>query len=295
MSHLSLQKDGSEHFAIKSVKCCYCGTDHGKVVREQESYRMIKCANCNFVYLNPRPSAEDLCEYYQHHYLPRDPESVGMWHCMMKAVFHKAANQIEKYHTKGKVLDVGCGFGFFLQEMKRRGWDVTGLEVSLPGICYARDTLKLPVHCNTFEEADLPENHYDVVSAFYVIEHAYNPLIFLKKIHSLLKPKGIVVLRYPHTYLLERLLTILGVENNVYDIPFHLSDFSPHSVEQFLIRAGFSNCSHFIGGFTMPDKFTHKMSSIIFGTVSEVLFHFSFKTYLMPGVSKNIIAQKTSP
>jgi SAM-dependent methyltransferase len=255
---------------------------------------MIKCRNCNFIYLNPRPSTQDLRAFYQQGYLPDDPESIENWRCMMKGVYRTAVGHIEKYCRKGKVLDIGCGFGFFLQELKQKSWEVTGLDMSLSGISYARETLKLPVHCAWFEETEFPENHFDVVAAFYVIEHAYNPVEFLKKIHRVLKPKGIVLLRYPHTYSLERLLTSIGIENNAYDIPFHLSDFSPPTIERFLIKTGFSDCRHFLGGFTLPEKFSHKMGSSIFGIVAEALYYVSNKTYLMPGVSKSVIAIKPS-
>jgi len=292
MLHSSLQREHSECFTVKSIQCCYCGNTWGDTLRGLGPYRMMKCSHCGFIYLTPRPTEEDLRTYYRHHYLPQDPGSIDKWSRMMRAVFLKAADQIEKHCTRGRVLDIGCGFGFFLKEMRERGWEVTGLEMSLSGISYARNTFKLPVLFTEFEKADLPEGHFDVIAAFYVIEHAYNPLLFLQRVHALLKPKGVVILRYPHTHLLEYLLTLLGIENNVYDIPFHLSDFSPQTIERFLIKAGFSDCRHFIGGHTLPEKYLHRVSSSIFGTIAEILFQLSFKTYLLPGVSKSIIARK---
>jgi SAM-dependent methyltransferase len=213
---------------------------------------------------------------------------------MMNRVFDNAADHIERYGTKGAILDVGCGFGFFLHHMKQKGWEVAGLELSLSGIHYAREELKISVVDTPFEQADLPKEYFDVITLFYVIEHTYDPLSFLKKIHTLLKPRGIIFLRYPHTTFVERLLTSLGIENNLYDIPFHLSDFTPLTIERFLIKAGFSNCEHFIGGYTLPQKFSHKMSSVIFGFLAEAVFQLSFKVCLLPGVSKSIIAQKNS-
>ena len=115
---------------------------------------------------------------------------------------------------------------------------------------------------------------------------------FLKKIHRVLKPQGIVLLRYPHTYLLERFLAFFNIDNNVYDIPFHLSDFSPPTIERFLVKTGFSDCKHFLGGFTLPERLLHKVASSLFGIIAKTLFNVSNKTYLMPGVSKNVIAKK---
>lgn len=294
MSRLSLQRKDTAWFAAQHVQCSYCGTAEGKTLRKREPYRMIRCTHCNFVYLNPRPLEEELKKYYQHSYLPQGPSEIQRWSKMMNRVFDNAADHIERYGTKGAILDVGCGFGFFLHHMKQKGWEVAGLELSLSGIHYAREELKISVVDTPFEQADLPKEYFDVITLFYVIEHTYDPLSFLKKIHTLLKPRGIIFLRYPHTTFVERLLTSLGIENNLYDIPFHLSDFTPLTIERFLIKAGFSNCEHFIGGYTLPQKFSHKMSSVIFGFLAEAVFQLSFKVCLLPGVSKSIIAQKNS-
>ena len=292
MSYLQLCKKNIDTFTAIQVSCSYCGADEGNILKKIGPYSIQCCSGCGFVYLNPRPSEEDLSAYYQEHYLPQDDNSIQAWKEMMRSVFSKAAEVIERTKPKGTLLDIGCGFGFFLQEMQYRGWEVTGIELSAPGISYARDVLCANVYQSSLEQTDFPNNCYDVITAFYVIEHSYDPIIFLKKIHSLLKPGGIVLLRYPHTRPLGCLLKSIRLQNNVYDIPFHLSDFSPLTIERFLLKAGFTNCEHFIGGYTLPEKLSDRLWSIICGTIAESLFFLSFQKYLMPGVSKNVIAQK---
>ena len=94
---------------------------------------------------------------------------------MMKPVFHRAANLLQQYRRDGRLLDVGTGFGFFLAEMKKRGWEATGVEISKKAMDYARDILGLTIHPGPLEKVSFPDNHFDAVTGFYVIEHLPQP------------------------------------------------------------------------------------------------------------------------
>ncbi len=288
-------KKGIDLFSVVQVSCFCCGSSHARCIRAMKPYRMVQCDVCGFVYLNPRPAEESLRSYYESHYLPHDPETIDLWNRMMKNVFSDAADRLTRVCGSGSVLDIGCGYGLFLKEMRNRGWEVTGLEISRSGADYARKALSLPVYESTLEDCAFPREQFDAISAFYVVEHAFNPLRFIQKIHTLLKPGGIVLLRYPHSTPLNRLLGILKISNNVYDIPFHLSDFSPRTIELFLLKAGFSGCRHFIGGYTIPYTFVNKISSIVSGGLAEYLYAATFGQFLLPGVSKTVTAVSSAP
>jgi SAM-dependent methyltransferase len=157
---------------------------------------------------------------------------------------------------------------------------------------YARDRLAVNVYPGPLERAGLPEGHFDVVTAFYVVEHLPDPITFLKECHRVLKPGGLLLLRYPHTTPIKNLLRLLGIENRLYDLPAHLSDFSPETIQRLLAKGGFDSCVHFIGGYTLPESLGKRVSSSFFGNLSEVLFHLSGKKFLLPGVSKTVLTFK---
>ena len=211
---------------------------------------------------------------------------------MMKSIFKRAALLLQRYKKKGKLLDVGSGFGFFLLEMKQRGWEVEGVEVSQKAIDYARNVLSVPVHPGPLETIGFPENYFDGVSAFYVIEHLPHPMAFLKECQRILKPGGIFLARYPHTTPIKNFLRFLRVENRLYDLPAHLSDFSPETIESCLRRIGFERCKHIIGGYTLPASPGKRMASSFFGNLSEALYFLSRERILFPGVSKTVFAFK---
>jgi SAM-dependent methyltransferase len=278
---------------MEVIDCPLCGGPESFPLRQEGSFQMVRCSSCQFIYLNPRPTSEFLLRFYQD-YLPENGSSIKAWQRMMEPVFKKAANLIQQYKEKGGLLDVGSGFGFFLAEMKNRGWDVTGIEISQKAMDYARDVLGLTIHPGPLEKANFPDNYFDAVTGFYVIEHLPYPMVFLRECHRILKPGGLLLLRYPHTTPIKNLLQIFGIKNRLYDLPAHLSDFSPKMIQRCLERIGFGKCQHLIGGYTFPGDPGKRTASILFGSLSEALFYLSGKRFLLPGVSKTILAFKSN-
>ena len=252
---------------------------------------MVRCPSCQFIFLNPRPTADSLFRFYQK-YLPEDGASIESWERMMSPVFHRAAYLLGQYKRSGRLLDVGTGFGFFLSEMKKRGWETAGVEISRTATEYGRDVLGLTIFPGPLEKADFPDRHFEAVTAFYVIEHLSQPMDFLRECYRILKPGGLLLLRYPHTTPIKSLLKFFGIKNRLYDLPAHLSDFSPKMIQDCLERIGFEKCQHLIGGYTLPADLGKRISSVLFGCFAEAFFFLSGKKFLFPGVSKTILAFK---
>ncbi len=278
-------------FEMEEIDCPVCKGSRGDPLHPEGSFHMVRCPSCQFVFLNPRPTAESLHHFYQQ-YLPEEESSIESWERMMTPVFHRAANLIKQYKGSGRLLDVGTGFGFFLVEMKKRGWEVAGIEISQKAMNYAKDVLGLTIFAGPLEKAEFPDKHFDAVTGFYVVEHLSRPMTFLKECHRILKPGGLLLLRYPHTTPIKNLLQLLGIRNRLYDLPAHLSDFSPKIIQRCLGRIGFEKCEHSIGGYTLPSDLGKRISSILFGSFAEALFSLSGHRLLFPGVSKTVLAFK---
>jgi len=276
---------------MEEIDCPFCGGPEKVLLHREDSFQMVRCSSCQSIYLNPRPTRQSLLHFYQH-YLPENDSSIEAWQRMMQSAFKRAAILLQRYKEKGKLLDVGSGFGFFLAEMKQRGWEVEGVEVSRKAVDYARNVLSVPVHPGPLETIDFPENHFDVVSTFYVIEHLPHPMAFLKECQRILKPGGMFLARYPHTTPIKNLLSFLGIKNQLYDLPAHLSDFSPESIQRCLEKVGLQGCQHLIGGYTLPGTSGKRVASLLFGSFAEALFFLSGKKFLFPGVSKTVLAFK---
>ena len=174
---------------LVEISCPFCNQSETIPFHREGVFQMVKCASCQFVYLNPRPTEQALLEFYQD-YLPRETSSIEGWKKMMGPIFRRSAHLIKRFKDKGKLLDVGTGFGFFLAEMKRQGWEGEGIEISRKGMNYGREVLKLTVHPGPLEEIGFPEKAFDVVTGFYVIEHLPYPMAFLRECYRILKPGG---------------------------------------------------------------------------------------------------------
>ncbi len=278
-------------FEMEEVDCPVCQGSRGDPLHQEGSFQMVRCPSCQFIFLNPRPTAESLDQFYQQ-YLPEEEASIEAWKKMMKPVFRRAAHRVHQYRRRGRLLDVGTGFGFFPAEMKDKGWEAAGVEISKKAIDYARDALGLTIFPGPLERVAFPDGDFDAVTAFYVIEHLSHPMTFLKECWRILKPGGLLLLRYPHTTPIKNFLRFLGIKNRLYDLPAHLSDFSPGVIQQCLESIGFEKCQHTIGGYTLPSDLGKRISSVLFGSFSEAVFHLSGKKVLFPGVSKTVVAFK---
>ena len=277
----------------KLEPCILCHGSRFRIIHRKGRWRYIRCLKCRLVSLHPRPTKPETISYYDG-YLPFNPQEISKWEVMMRPVVEKSARLIESEIKggAGKLLDIGCGYGFFLGEMKSRGWQVQGIEISNVGRQYARDKWGVQVHSQALEDLALSENFFDVVTLFYVLEHVVDPKALLKKVNYILKPGGLVLLRWPHTTPIVRLLGPLSKRLDLYHTPYHLYDFTPKTMKMLLTQSGFKNVKTMIKGHTLPPRRVGRWSSIITGLMGEALYHLSRGKILFPGVSKITLAEK---
>jgi 2-polyprenyl-3-methyl-5-hydroxy-6-metoxy-1,4-benzoquinol methylase len=280
-----------EETGVEWIACPLCAATRAKKKHQEGDYVMVRCLQCGFIYQNPRPSEEERLQSYQH-YLPQGTAEIEAWGRMMEPIFTKAADLIEHAMPKGRLLDVGTGYGFFPALMHGRGWKVMGLEASAAGARYGQERWGFPILAQPWEKASFPKKEFNVVTAFYVIEHLPDPLAFLREVHRILQPGGIILLRYPHTTPIKDILSLMRIENHLYHLPYHLCDFSPASLHRALATTGFARIKTVIGGFTAPPHPTGQWAGIIFGNLAEIVYQVSGGIIILPGVSKTTIARK---
>ena len=279
----------------KFEPCILCHGSKFRIVHRKGRWRYIRCLECRLVSLHPRPTGPETISRYDV-YLPFDRKEISKWKVMMRPVVEKSARLIESEIKggPGKLLDIGCGYGFFLGEMKSRGWQVEGIEISNGGRQYAREKWGVHVHSQALEELSLSQNSFDVVSLFYVIEHVVDPKALLRKVNNILKPQGLVLLRWPNTTPIVRFLGPISKRLDLYHTPYHLYDFTPKNMKMLLDQSGFKKVKTMVKGHTLPPQREGRWSSIITGLMGEALYHRSHGKILFPGVSKTTLAEKAA-
>jgi 2-polyprenyl-3-methyl-5-hydroxy-6-metoxy-1,4-benzoquinol methylase len=163
----------------------------------------------------------------------------------------------------GRLLDMGCGLGFFLKAMAPyTNWEAYGCEISPVAVRYARETLGLTnVICSRLEEADLPHSSFDLITMWDVIDHIPRPDPLLRRCHTLLKEGGVCFMRTPNVIiqllrarLKQRLLRMQpGVA--YLQARDHAHHYSMSSIRKLLERNGFSRVRfvHLHPVQTVPD------------------------------------------
>lgn len=276
---------------IQSSPCILCGADRFQIILIKDRWHYRECGHCRLVALHPRPTIQTLMHNYDA-YLPEDDPAISQWEKLVKPVINVSAELIAtRSQSSGRLLDVGCGYGFFMERMRRAGWSVEGIEVSPTGRRYAHQRWGFNVHAQPLEELDLPHNHYDVVTLFYVIEHVDDPIQVLNNVKRVLKPGGLIVLRWPHTTPIVKLLGPWADRLDLYHTPYHLYDFSPSSMTRLLKSTGFRGIETVIGGYTHPHHRLSRGAAAVFGRLAQALFAASSGRWLLPGVSKTTLAR----
>jgi 2-polyprenyl-3-methyl-5-hydroxy-6-metoxy-1,4-benzoquinol methylase len=103
----------------------------------------------------------------------------------------------ELFPQKGRLLDIGCATGVFLDMASKQGLEVEGLEVSRDLAAYARDNFGLKVHCLDLAKDSLDSPPFDVITLFDLIEHIPNVNKMIKGCRNNLSDEGILIIRTP--------------------------------------------------------------------------------------------------
>jgi 2-polyprenyl-3-methyl-5-hydroxy-6-metoxy-1,4-benzoquinol methylase len=228
----------------KSSRCPLCSGDQARVIFTKQGFTIVKCSTCNLVYVaNPPTDSEirDMYSFSSGYHIELAQEGA-----VARAKFSAAAQRyirlIEKHRQGGRILDVGCSFGAFLEVAREGGWETYGVEISDDTASLAR-ARGLNVVTGTLADGPLPTSSVDVVTLWDVLEHVRDPVGSLRLANAILGPGGIIGLSTPNVDGVFPRLSLLSARvAGVWphpEPPFHLVQFSKKTIKRSLQRAGF--------------------------------------------------------
>lgn len=185
------------------IPCNLCGSEDRKPYCPENGLGLMQCQQCGFVYVSPRPAAEELYALYGETYFHNDESGVVGYadyindEANIRRTAQRRLKHLERYISPGKLLDVGCATGFFIHEAQQRGWTVEGLDVSAFGVDYAKTHFQLTAHHGPLTALDLPAEAYDLVTMWDVIEHVPDPRAYVQHAAGLLRSGGVISLATP--------------------------------------------------------------------------------------------------
>ncbi len=234
---------------MEYVRCNNCGADDTRPVAVIDNLHIVRCRRCGLTYVNPRYEQSALQEiytesYYDHDGIVNGLEFFGYEDYLadeenIKLTFAGRLRTIHKYVTPGRLLDVGCATGFFIDLARERGWQVVGTEVSQFSAAYARDKLGLDVRLGTLTSLGLEPESFDTVTMWDVLEHVTDPMAELKEVSRVLRTGGILSIITPDAGSI--VARLLGDRWEEYRrVREHVYFFSRKTIAEMLRQAGFS-------------------------------------------------------
>lgn len=210
----------------------------------------MSCQHCQLVFFTPRPHPEELRKFYDTlAYREGYEQSPMVGQTFAQARYHQLNSIIKKFAphlltlSSRRMLDIGCGVGDLLKLAAQDGWTVTGTEISAQAAAKANAYLQNQVLVGELSSLKLPENSYDLITIYHVIEHLLDPVDILVKIHRLLKPQGMVLVETPNMGSLGARLR--GKRWSQITPPEHITYFNPSSLRYALQQAEFASIAVF--------------------------------------------------
>lgn len=226
---------------MEHVKCDLCGSDDTSLLftardmnqSKKGLFNVVRCQKCGLVYVNPRPAKKEIGKFYPKTYFWGPAAANGD----IDKYQYEKMEKIKRIKKVGKILDVGCGAGYFLAVAKENGWGTHGIEVSKIAASYAREKFGIDVFVGELREAGYPDEYFDVVTLWHVLAHLPDPSETLAEVNRVLKKDGLLVLTVPN---------IGGFQAKIFkefwfhlDVPRHLYFFELGTLKQMLGKSGF--------------------------------------------------------
>lgn len=228
---------------VELVRCCICD-EPGERVHDLDPFALVRCPRCTLHFISPRLRPEALQRLYddvtyfeggvygdQRRWSPamvlQRAWTAGRLRLVERAARRRPGGR--------RLLEVGAGYGLFLDAARDRGYEVTGVELSRTASTHARDVLGLDVYSSQLEDAPL-DGPFDVVVAWDTIEHVPDPLAFLRTVRSLLADDGVLVFSTP--YVTSVPARLLGTRWWTLKPTEHIWHFSPATHALLAARAG---------------------------------------------------------
>jgi len=232
----------------KTVKCNLCSADNYKVIYRSniagieptvKDYvstvnkygffnRLVSCKHCGLVYMNPRDVG--VKDFYKK---VVDNAYIESWE-ERAATFRNHLKILKKYKKENaKLLDIGCYAGIFPSIAQKEGYGVTGIEPSEWAAEFAKEKRDIEILKGCWDEVDLPQDNFDIVTMWDIVEHLENPSTCFNQVHKWLKKGGILAVS---THNIKGVFARLAGKKYPWLMRFHLYHFEPKTLRALLTK-----------------------------------------------------------
>ncbi len=236
--------------------CLVCKSNNIKqLANYYESKGLIKCKKCGFVFMEQIPTIDEFDAHYKTYSYASEqylsPLTIERYNLLL--------DEFEQYRKTNKLLDVGCGMGYFLIQAKKRGWEVYGTEYSETAVAICEKE-GVEMRKGQLTPELFTNESFDVITSFEVLEHINNPNEELQLIHQFLRKDGLFYCTTPNFNSLMRYY--LKSDYDVITYPEHLSYYIKKTLNRMITQNGFRKVKFLSTGISITRiKTSKKMSN----------------------------------
>jgi SAM-dependent methyltransferase len=206
--------------------------------RNKGSWRIVQCTECALVRQDPVPSGDELAAFYPNDYysFSHESRSASPTGQLLRRFLYPQGMREDWTLTPGRMIDLGCGDGWVLDQYSERGWTALGVEPSEraaeAGRSQGREILAGAIEAQQLEPAT-----FDLVRSNHSFEHIPNPGDVLDAVARALKPGGRLVIGVPNTKSLA--FRLFRSKWYYLGAPVHTYGYNPSNLTMLLRRHGF--------------------------------------------------------
>lgn len=238
-----MQSIGMDNLEISCCPLCGSLKTYDNTSYDLAPYKVVRCQKCHLWYLSPRLKESEMMKLYSDDsYFGRDDEhgysSYEAQQESLKRTFRRFLAQLkENGYAGGSLLEVGCGYGYLLEEAKPYFSRRVGTDYSMEAVEQAS---KICDQVTLGGVDDVPSGEtFDIIITVGVIEHIYSPVEFVKKLHKRLSAHGKLILATPHMGSFWRY--IMGRGWPSFKVPEHVTYYDSNSLRTLFEKGGFQN------------------------------------------------------
>ena len=194
---------------VNVAPCPICGAASGdsypglwKMREDGREFRYRECAACRTLFCDPLPTEEEIHYLYTERYdfewfrQHRLHKRIQAWHRFLR--LGHLLRQLDVRIEGARLLDVGCGHGWFLAVAARRGWECQGVDfLNDAGIQEAQRS-GARIHNGSIETTELPPGHFDLLTMWHILEHTRDPRGVLRRVAEVLRVGGLCFIAVPN-------------------------------------------------------------------------------------------------
>jgi SAM-dependent methyltransferase len=222
-----------------AAACEVCGSQEFQPFAQEAGFPLVRCLVCRLVFVSPQPDKETLASWYARKINAEGADDYWAGYIAKESSFRSHSRYVLSLirplaRPPGRLLEIGCGPGFFLDEAREVGWEVCGMDLAESFVTWGREKLGLDLRLGELEEGSLPAEHFDAVVMLDVLSHVPAPRRTVGEISRILRPGGVLFMQ-----------TGVKAEAEVkrpdddWETPLHLFHFTRETLRRLLEGGGF--------------------------------------------------------